>query len=221
MCRNILLVTSMLLLGLSSFSQVETFYATITTIPYAQGRVNEILKTNDNNLVLLISNPTTPNHIMKVDTLGNILWERHLIRENNFSGHPKALTETSDSGFLVGTTSSNHQFFTIVKINKNGNYEWAQQSDHSESNTIIDLATTTDGGFAMLTSGCTWNESIAKFNTSGTNQWKYKYINTQANTVYTNLISDEENKLVASGVEINNYADGVSLCSLDESGNLL
>lgn len=224
MHRKVLAAAIMLFMGLISYCQMETFYATINTIPYAQGQVKEIVKSNDNNLILLISNlgPGTPDHLMKVDTLGNILWEKQLIRENNIYGSPNSMIETIDSGLIVASRSSNSVNFTIVKVNKNGNYEWAMQSDQSESGICYDLASTSDGGFAMVNSGCTWRKTIAKFNASGTNQWKYQLINPQQPfSTFYKIISDSENTLVVSGINGGEFPNKVSLCSVDDQGNLM
>jgi len=205
------------------FGQYETFYETVS-IPYAFGRIYDMKKISDKNIILLVSNPHTPNQLMKVDTMGEIIWQKDLIRANNVSGFPYSVIQTSDSGY-VSTSSRDlppHDIFSIVRTDKMGNLLWAKQSEHENSNNVEDITPVENAGFVMVTDGCTWNDMVAKVDNVGNMLWKNQYMNYyQPYTIYKNIIHNNDQSLVIGGMTGNLPSDGLCLFSLDSEGNLL
>ncbi len=132
---------------------------------------NSIITTNDGGFVItgntysnnlnfnLKKNDSSDIFVMKIDSDGDILWNKILGGSGNELGN--SITSTSDDGYvLTGTTSSNdgdfngmnkgNQDIFVVKLDSIGNIEWKKTfggSGNEQGNTI----TTTDDGKFLFT----------------------------------------------------------------------
>jgi hypothetical protein len=223
MNKNLLCILMLLMLGLGAHCQMETFYESIN-IPYGYGGVWNMAKTSDKHFILLTSSDSASTHLMKVDTMGNIEWQKDLIRESATGGFPQAVIETTDSAFIVLTvlTISSYQVISIVKLDKDGNFLWAKQSEHSSSNSGSGITATEDGGFALVSNGCNWGQSVTRFTSNGDVLWQKLYENySQALTSLRNIIFNKDHSLVILGITGDSSYDGLCLYSVDSTGNLL
>ena len=105
-----------------------------------------IIKTMDNNLIVAArsygyytennSHYTNDSqwHIYKLDTAGNIVWDKNFGNPDIRDGFPMGLTETADSNYIitgsyaVGLMSGNTELLRgrILKIDRNGNIVWSK-----------------------------------------------------------------------------------------------
>ncbi|MDD2836187.1 MAG: hypothetical protein PHY05_08545 [Methanothrix sp.] len=119
-------------------SAIDFLYAlfTDTGVP---GR--EIYESNGANLLLI-----------KVDSNGNILWDRTFRR----SGHDYGVSvhETADAGYILsGTTKidENQNHIWLIKANSKGDEEWSRTFGGSKWNSIpaASILQTSDGGYIL------------------------------------------------------------------------
>ena len=95
--------------------------------------------------------------IIKVDSLGNLLWQKA------FGGTSydmsNTMVATPDSGFLLtgksmstdGNITGNHGFFDcwIVKLDRDGNLQWEKSLGGTGADVGICINTTSDGGYIL------------------------------------------------------------------------
>lgn len=124
-----------------------------------------------------IKGDTTNAFIMRLDTIGKILWAKRLplnIVGNTFFYKGSVLTDvkpTKDGGYIaVGLENYNP---IIVKLSSLGDVEWLKvyvQSLSYSNNLVMSIIQTKDDGFALLSNTFS-GLSIAKFKADGTSQW--------------------------------------------------
>jgi hypothetical protein len=95
--------------------------------------------------------------IVKVDSLGNFLWQKCL--GGSYADWANDLVLTRDSGFLLtggsmsidGNITGNHGFFDcwMVKLDKNGNLQWEKSLGGSGTDIGVSVKTTSDGGYIV------------------------------------------------------------------------
>ncbi|HYV92813.1 MAG TPA: T9SS type A sorting domain-containing protein [Chitinophagales bacterium] len=95
--------------------------------------------------------------IVKLDTAGNLMWQKSLGGNNN--DQATSIQQTSDGGFIVsgnsdsndGDVSGNHGGwdYWIVKLDSGGNIEWQKSLGGSDDEAAISMEKTTDGGFIV------------------------------------------------------------------------
>jgi hypothetical protein len=124
---------------------------------------------------------TSKASLIKVDSSGKLQWK-------NTYGQPfgiaVAVTQTSDSGFamcyLGGLTSGTLSDGWFLKIDSNGNVEWNKTIGVNVGySSFTSLIQTSDGGFALASSGTQWNMSgvgaLLKTDENGNIIWEKIY----------------------------------------------
>jgi hypothetical protein len=94
--------------------------------------------TNDGNLVFVAESETSFNDldilIYKVDTSGNVIWNKTYATSVNES--PNYIEQTMDGGYIIcgyqnDTVGSNNSL--VLKLDANGNYQWHQSIGEDEN----------------------------------------------------------------------------------------
>lgn len=173
---------------------------------------SEIIETNDGGYLAIGETNSSANGdvsgvnhgigfadywIVKMDILGNIMWNRIIGGSNN--DRAKDVIQTADGNYVVaGITSSsnsgdvtdtNHGYDDcwIVKLDGNGNIIWQRLYGSADREELSEIRETTDGGFivAASTSGSANGDVI------GTNHGNYDYwaikLNANGNMVWNKL----------------------------------
>ena len=106
--------------------------------------------------------------IIKVDSLGNLLWQRAFGGTSHDWSNDMAATP--DSGFLLtglsmstdGNITGNHGFFDcwIVKLDRNGNLQWEKSLGSTGTDVGISVTTTNDGGYIVAATTDTGNGDV-------------------------------------------------------------
>ncbi len=124
------------------------------------------------------------NWLLKTDVNGNVLWMKTLGEENSFLVTSLGLDQSDDgSVFLVGNTShysENNYDPIIMKLNSCGEKEWCKVFIEDDNNYADAIVITQDNGIVVLlrymsTIPFTDRICLAKFNSSGSLQWKHCY----------------------------------------------
>lgn len=189
------------------------------------GDENDIVmaELEDGNYICLnkgIGNSWGYNTIKKLDSKGNIKWEK--ILKDNLSVW--AITETKDGGFLVGGTISgniddNMKKTVVIKYNTEAEEQWVKEIT-STVDQIITLKETKDGGFLVAVlrrggtildfgNGYTLEETergIAKYNSNNNIQWA-KPVGKKFADVITSLIETTDGSIVVGGFYESSYID--------------
>jgi hypothetical protein len=105
--------------------------------------------------------------IIRLDSTGNILWDRTL-GGNSYDYYPTAI-QTTDGGFLIGGTSSSvisgnktenyvgygpfvfepNEDYWIIKLNDSGTIEWQNTIGGNSTDVLRDMLNTPDGGYLL------------------------------------------------------------------------
>ena len=116
--------------------------------------------------------------LTKLNKFGFPQWAREYRYNDIFlSGNFYTLYETSDSGFVAGgyiKDSLNQKSAFAMKVDKNGNLEWARTYGRWSPNNyyqLIDIIQTSDNAYLAILSQYSDTTYIAKTNSSGVVQW--------------------------------------------------
>ncbi len=220
--KNLLFFSLLMLAGLASHCQTDTFYEALM-LPSGSYSVMDMVKTSDKHIILLSMGEAGLPLIVKVDTLGNILWQKNLVRATPEGGFPQRIIETTDSAIIIVSRMviSGYGVFSIVKLDAEGNFVWAKQSSHGSSNSAADLTATENGGFALITGGCVWGHTLSLF--SGNGEVVGQRICPGAASINNlDFISRKNDQgLVISGITGESSGNGLSLYSLDPTGQMI
>jgi hypothetical protein len=132
---------------------------------------HKIIKTNDGGFLVGGIGPSQNGTyvdywVLKIDTNGNVLWERTFGGYGNFSLDPdylQALVATDDGGYLLGGYSvspkgfqksenqrGNQSFdYWVIKIDGNGDKLWDKVYGGNGPEEMYDIAKTDDGGYLL------------------------------------------------------------------------
>ena len=143
--------------------------------------------------------------LMKMDTTGNILWQKTYGGEGDEEGYQ--VIQCRDGGYAIaGMTSSNPDIdpnWYIMKVDRNGNLLWDQQFGSSNDDRALGIAQTYDDGFVVTgyigsTDGGQKLMSIVKLDADGTDEWsQWYYINNWC--AGTSIIATRDSMIVAAG----------------------
>lgn len=96
--------------------------------------------------------PVSPLYIMRLDSSGEVLWEK--VQEDYMHSSPKAIIETDDGDFLVAGSGLIswviYEKAYIFKIDKNGNTLWYNKYNYTDSVAFNDLIPANDGGYIAV-----------------------------------------------------------------------
>ena len=125
---------------------------------YSGGGASSITQSTDGGFAIVGLSKAS---LIKVDSSGEFQWKNTYGQQY---GIAVSVTRTSDSGFamcyLGGATSGTLSDGWFLKINSNGDVEWNKTIGvHVGYSSFTSLIQTSDGGFALASSGTQWNMS--------------------------------------------------------------
>jgi gliding motility-associated-like protein len=137
----------------------------------------KLTATSDSGVITIGSSSTyspAPNFaslVIKWDKNGNRQWARSLNTQSQFGDWGLGVTETSDGGFLVvGNLNSNGYYASgyAMKLDRNGNAQWAKKFDFFEGINIRSVSEIADGfllaGEYLFGGNSTYRPLIVKIN---------------------------------------------------------
>jgi hypothetical protein len=158
--------------------------------------------------------------ILKLDTVGNIVWKKCL--GGSFGEYAYSVQQTFDGGYIVGgyTTSNNgnvsgnhggnsgYADYWIVKLNSNGNIQWKKcygGTSHERDCKVIQtpdsgyiMSGTTDSNDGQVTgyhgSGDIW---VVKVNSNGVLQWQKCYGGSSSEYGFDIALTNDNGYIVA------------------------
>lgn len=117
----------------------------------------EAKETNDGNIIVVgrslsfVSSSYTDFYVVKIDTLGNIIWEKTI--GGQYTDECYSVAVCNDGGYLLaGTTYPNPSInpqILIVKINSTGDSLWSAQYGGVNEEYGYSVVQTNDGGYAI------------------------------------------------------------------------
>jgi hypothetical protein len=220
MSKNILLFFLFLLPTCLLTGQNASFYTSL--IPDI-GYTFDLKKTLDQKLIGLIRGTgSKTDYLVKLDTSGNILWQREL--SFFYDQCPVFLTQTSDSCYVIICRGnfSGSQFNLLIRTDPEGNLLWSKSYNPNITNNFWDIAPTVNGGFAIIGDGCSGQNYVISFDAAGDILWKYQYCNDNHIRTYAQrLLPCDEGKLLVAGYQYDSVPNNqyLSLYTLDTAGN--
>jgi hypothetical protein len=174
-----------------------------------------IIRTHDNGFACV-----TTNGLLKLDSETGLQYYK--TSSSAASADFKLLTQTADSGYIIGTRINYQdptELTTIAKFDKNGNYFWSKKYTFP-SNTSIqthDITKAHDNGFYILASGCVGSPIIIRCNENGDIIWQKS-----SNFPYANkILNFSESAMIIAGVNIENDQNHkLWVSKIDTSGNI-
>jgi len=216
-----LLLAITLLIAHRVYAQPGPFYISYTI---GDNGVIDMKKTMDNNLIFMSNSSAFDRHnIVKVDTMGAIIWQTQFI-----SPYPQtamSLIETTDSCVvaLMNMWVNSIGLITLIKFDKNGNYLWSKSYNESSTNSGWDIVATENGEMAVIGGGCSGQNFVIHLDANGNLQWKYQYVDPVTfSSVGQKIIHTSDSSLVIAGFySHNSFIDiNMMLFSLSPAGNL-
>lgn len=89
-------------------------------------------------------------YIVKLDRIGNIVWDRTFPASGD--GEANSVQQTSDGGYIMGgyaMADDGSSDFYVVKLDSNGNLEWAYTYGTGNNEVANSIQQTTDGGYVV------------------------------------------------------------------------
>lgn len=229
-----------ILLSVTSFTQqafaqnFSKIYNVETRSPL-QGK-SHIISTNDNGYVITIIKPgmifgTDDSYpFIKTDSVGNIQFVKYFKYTGTAYQGASLPSQTIDSGFVIPGTFSNPSFKyslpLLIKINKNGNIQWAKQYGNMKhiAKGVSSIATL-NGYFVSGSIKDTVSQNnfvfILKTNFSGTLLWYKLYSISNKQEDINCFIKTYDGGLLLAGSDWQNAANGNTfLLKTDSLGNL-
>ncbi len=120
--------------------------------------IGQIIRTMDGNFVYPYSqniaippNSFWPNHLVKIDTLGNTIWELAIEGDNKYV---MSIKELVDSSFIIGgihrESIDTVRRAWLARVSKDGELIWDKEDYYYslvDDNLLYDIQPTLDGGF--------------------------------------------------------------------------
>ena len=154
------------------------------------------------------SKGATDYWIVRVDSLGNKLWDKTI--GGSLAEYLAVVKQTADGGFIIGGTSNSNitgdksetskgiTDYWIVKLDASGNKLWDKTIGGSSQEDLYDLQITSDGGFILggsSSSGISGDKSqavvgqddywIVKVDGNGVKQWDKTFGSTSSDGLYS------------------------------------
>src|SRR6266566_3292423 len=229
-------------------SSTSATWAKAYNIPYSYSVAESVAQTSSGGYVVGASCTaaavTTPNcntlseqtaMVMRVDSSGNI--QSQILY--NYVKYPYStplnlIRSTSDGGAIF---AGNAQFGcpatgqtscgTIVKVDPNGNVQWANDLQFATSSTYgpltwpLDLQQTTDGGYVVagytFAPASSYNPFVVKLSSTGQIQWQHIFVdpNSQYSAAYAVRQTPDGGYVVAGEI----YYNQILVFKLDSTGS--
>lgn len=188
-----------------------------------QGRVS--CTTSDKCFVVASpGNPITSIVLMKIDTVGNVLWIKQL--DNSEFGVVTEMTETTDSGIVIlglrnAPSGIGKPYF--LKLDKDGNVLFGKCFSASmNSNNAYALARCDSSGFAIAVHGFAGSNIILRYDSIGNLVWGYQYPNlSSVGAVPMSILQRANGNLVIAGYDLVNSTYVLKTFELSPIGGLV
>src|SRR5205809_599066 len=145
--RNFLIIIKLNAAGDAEWSK---FYTAST-----RNSAHSIVQTPDGGFVVGGQTETYDNgswgYILKTDVTGNVEWSKTLFNRSYYP-EVQGLVVTKDSGYAVianQAPDNGYDDMFLIRLDKNGNFKWAQSIGSTSTDIPTDLVETSDGGFAV------------------------------------------------------------------------
>jgi len=168
--------------------------------------------------------------VVKIDSLGNIQWEKSL--GGNYADEAKPIEQTNDGGYIVagfcsgnggGDISGNHgsEDYWIVKLDSAGNIQWQKCYGGTEEDIAYSIKQTNDGGYIVVGSAksndgdVSYNHDntcynpdcwIVKLDSTGNIQWQKSYGGTVKDIAYS-IEQTNDGGYIVAGISQSNDGD--------------
>lgn len=177
--------------------------------------------------------------IVKLDSLGNIIWQKSL--GGTDSDNASSIQQTNDGGYIVaGFSSSNNGDLTgnhgdydywIVKLDNSGNILWQKSLGGTGSDEAYSIRKTVDGGYVIA--GATnsmdgnvsgnlggWSGWIVKLDAFGNLLWQKTYPGYGDDYVARSIKQTIDNGFIIAGA-ISNGGRNYFIVKMDSLGNII
>lgn len=226
------LITTLLFLLCFCVSNMQAqllFQKRYQTGPYAT-TINSIAKQSDSTFITtgiaVDSNQNSFNHIMSIDTSGNIMWEKDYPQYGQ--GNKNKIVRNTDGTFTIGDAGFGS--ISYSRIDENGNLIAANKLEIPYYTGIQSLVATNDSGNLLLGSirangGLNAYGYTIKLDNMGQVQWMRKYSSNVGTTGINDAIENADGSFYLFGTTsdfdtINFYAD-IILLHTDSSGRTI
>jgi hypothetical protein len=190
------------------------------------GSIQKIQQTTDGGYIALGSdrlNNQRKIYLTKLDSLGNVLWFKHIGLGENMGNW---VEQTTDGGFIIGGATNldigNSRAY-LIKTDDQGNITWEKTFVNSNLDQCYCVKQTSDGGYILSCRTTPAFSNIALFirtDSSGNLIWQKVYSD-NSNVLYIREIQILENGfIVAGGVGVQDSSD-VYLMRLNIQGDTI
>jgi hypothetical protein len=168
-------------------SQGKLVWAHVYASGSAGSGINQIKETSDGGFVAVGSATVTAGQpsgalILKLDSQGNVQWQKVLGPTGSTQAAFNAVSQTSDGGYIAVGNLANPTSALVVKFDSRGNVQWQEGFNQGNTESVIQ---TSDGGYVVAsgwsndTSGfpgqCCKGAVLLKLYSNGNIQWQRAY----------------------------------------------
>jgi hypothetical protein len=169
-------------------------------------------------------------YLIKLNSQGEIQWNRAFNDIYSFWDRPRALKETEDGGFIVAGLSGGTQFGSfkvlVLRLDAAGNLIWSKAYDAANNDTCYAIEQTGDGGFVLAGASNSFGLGdndiwVLKIFANGDIGWQYRYGGPGQDLAYS-VSQTNDGGYILTGESIRegtNFSDAI-LLKLDSSGNM-
>ncbi len=187
----------------------DTLWKKILT-GYSTARPQAAVETDDLNIALTgytidVDSVTKDLWVIKIDTIGNIIWEKNY--GNEYDDEAYSIIQTQDKGYIVcGATTSTTSFtldWWILKLDANGDILWKKQFGGSKEDIAKGAAEFDDGsiavtGFVGTAGGGYHSISVIKIDKDGNEIW-YNVYRVNEWDEATSIVHTHDNFIAVAG----------------------
>ncbi len=150
--------------GQASYFVVDSAGNILKSVTFAEGPKNKFLKvkpTSDGGAVLVGATSITENFpsedtwVVKLNGEADLVWTTVLSSSGRYDGGHDII-ETPDGGYVVAaysqayqTPQMNYDNFWMVRLNRNGDVQWAQMWGGPDNDDLCSVILTSDGGVVL------------------------------------------------------------------------
>jgi len=176
----------------------------------------QTLTTDLNNCIYVIEDDYSMDYLLKIvkyDTLGAILWNKHFEGFHVFG--PIIKTDSSNNLYLacsyINQTSEWDWYWTLFKFNTSGDMRWQRIWESENITSINDIAIDSEDNIYIYG---TWESSdwtlhkifIMKYNSTGDQLWYHTFEESSSNINGWDLDIDSDKNIIISGTSYNNQS---------------
>jgi len=165
--------------------------------------------------------------IIKLDTIGNLEWEKTFDEDENDIAY--SLAQTEDGGYVVASSTGLRLWGEancwVIKLAAKGNMEWDNNFGGTGWDEIYSIIQITDGSFVVT--GCVWSKGagrgdvyVAKLDKRGNLVWDKTFGGSDYDWAHSIIQTRDGGYAVAGFTELEGTGDrDIWVIKLDEDGN--